>query len=115
MTRFEPKPKWKRGKTYNEEAGAQEDGFHFHIQIQRELDAKVVRVGEDFLQEAAPLLANAPDWLTAIFSRQLHTQNTKVTILQEIFVLKGGIKKNLNCTKIIWIIFGLRIVFYCFC
>lgn len=56
--------------TYDEEAGAHEDGLHLHVQVQRELDAEVVRVGEDLLQKAAPLLADAPDDLF-IFPLQL--------------------------------------------
>lgn len=53
---------------YNQEAGSQEHGFHLDIHVQRELDAKVVRVCEDFLQDATPLLADATDGLVTVFS-----------------------------------------------
>lgn len=61
-------------RSYDEEAGAHEHGFHLHVHVQRELDAKVVRVGEDFLQQAAPLLADATDAIVAIFAHQLHNK-----------------------------------------
>lgn len=55
----------------DEETGSHEHSFHLHVQVQRELDAEVVRVGEDLLQKAAPLFADATDRLVAIFSLQL--------------------------------------------
>lgn len=55
----------------NEEAGSHEHGFHLHVHVQGELDAKVVRVGEDFLQETRPLLADATDGFVAVFPLQL--------------------------------------------
>lgn len=62
---------------YNEEAGAHEHSFHLHIQVQRELDAKVVRVCEDFLQKAAPLLADATNGLLATFALQLQSNKDR--------------------------------------
>lgn len=46
--------------THNEEAGPEEHSLHLHVQVHGELDPKVVRVGEDFLEEATPLLADPP-------------------------------------------------------
>lgn len=57
--------------SHNEEAGAHEHGLHLHVHVQRELDAEVVRVGEDLLQQAAPLLADAADGLVAVLALQL--------------------------------------------
>lgn len=62
---------------HNQEAGPQQDGLHLHVHVQRELDAEVVGIGEDLLQEAAPLLADAPDRLVAVFGLQL--QGNKIT------------------------------------
>ena len=63
--------------TYNEEAGSHEHSFHLHVHVQWELDAEVVRVGEDLFQEAAPLLADATDGLASIFPLQLrHKKNS---------------------------------------
>lgn len=59
--------------SYNEEAGSHENSFHLDVHVQRELDAKVVRVCEDFFQKAAPLLANATDGLVTIFALQLQS------------------------------------------
>lgn len=61
--------------SYNEEAGSHEYSFHLHIHVQRELDAEVVCVCEDFLQNAAPLLADATNRLPTVFSQELQTQN----------------------------------------
>lgn len=47
-----------RSQTHNEEAGSEENRLDLHVQINGELDPKVVRVGEDFLKEAAPLLTD---------------------------------------------------------
>lgn len=60
----------RRSPAYNQKAGAHKDGLHLHVQIQRELNAEVVRVCEDFLQEAAPLLGDATDG-RLVFSFQL--------------------------------------------
>lgn len=35
--------------SYDEEASSHENSFHLHVHVQGKLDAKVVRVGEDFL------------------------------------------------------------------
>lgn len=44
--------------THNEERGSQQHGLHPHVQIQRELQAKVICVGEGFLEQPPPLLAD---------------------------------------------------------
>ena len=63
--------------SYDEEAGSHEHRFQLHVQVQRELDAKVVRVCEHLLQQAAPLLADAADGLAAIFALQLQREENK--------------------------------------
>lgn len=70
--------------SYNEEAGSHEHSFQLHVQVQRELDAKVVRVCEDLLQKAAPLLADATNGLVAIFALQLQSEKNK-NVLSSIF------------------------------
>lgn len=64
-------PGSKKEKPHDQEAGPQQDRLHLHIHVQRELDAEVVGVGEDLLQEPAPLLADAPDGLVAVLGLQL--------------------------------------------
>lgn len=68
----------KSAEPHDQEAGPQQDGLHLHVHVQRELDAEVVGIGEDLLQEAAPLLTDAPDGLVAVFALQL--QSHKITI-----------------------------------
>lgn len=61
--------------SYNEEAGSHEHSFHLHIHVQGKLDAKVVCVCEDFLQETTPLLADTTNGLVTIFPLQLQSMN----------------------------------------
>lgn len=61
----------KNVKPHDQEAGPQQDGLHLHVHVQRELDAEVVGVSEDLLQEAAPLLTDSADGLVAVFAFQL--------------------------------------------
>lgn len=72
-----------KAKPHNQEAGPQQDGFHLHIHVQRELDAEVVGVGEDLLQDTAPLLADAADGLVAVFAFELQSHNTILEVRQE--------------------------------
>lgn len=67
LTGFEPK----NAEPHDQEAGPQQDGLHLHVHVQRELDTEVVGVGEDLLQEAAPLLTDASDGLVGVFALQL--------------------------------------------
>lgn len=66
----------KKAEPYNQEAGAQQHRLHLHVHVQRELDAEVVGVGEDLLQEAAPLLADASDGLLVVLALQLRSRET---------------------------------------
>lgn len=66
----------KNAKPHDQEAGPQQDGLHLHVHVQRELDAEVVGVSEDLLQEAAPLLTDAANGLVAVFAFQLQSNNT---------------------------------------
>lgn len=66
--------------SYNEEAGSHEHSFHLHVHVQRELDAEVVRVCEDFLQKPAPLLADATNGLVSVFALQLQSNKSKKSI-----------------------------------
>ena len=45
-----------RQRTHDEEAGAEEDGLHLDVQIDGEVDAEVVRIGEGLAHETGPLL-----------------------------------------------------------
>lgn len=69
--------KRKKAKPHDQEAGPQQDGLHLHVHVQRELDAEVVGVSEDLLQEAAPLLADATDGLVVVFALQLRSNKTR--------------------------------------
>lgn len=66
-------------RSYNEEAGSHEHSFNLHVQVQWKLDAKVVRVCEHFLQQAAPLLADAADGFVTIFALQLRSNGNVYT------------------------------------
>lgn len=83
---------------YNEEAGSHEHSFHLHVQVQRELDAKVVGISEDFLQQAAPLLADAANGLVTVFGLELdsiennNVEETFLSILHcDVMVRRAGI------------------------
>lgn len=65
---------YKSNMSYNQEAGSQKYSFHLHIHIQWELDAEVVCVCEDFLQNPAPLLADATNGLPTVFSLELQNR-----------------------------------------
>lgn len=65
--------KRKNVKPHDQEAGPQQDGLHLHIHVQRELDAEVVGVSEDLLQEAAPLLTDTTDGFVVVFALQLQS------------------------------------------
>ena len=43
-------------RTHDEEAGSEEDGLHLDVQIDGEVDAEVVRIGEGLAHETGPLL-----------------------------------------------------------
>lgn len=79
----------------NEEAGTHQHSFHLHVQVQRELDAKIICVSEDFLQKAAPLLADATNGCATIFPLQLQNNNNtsvrhKLLILSHTLSLNNG-------------------------
>lgn len=69
--------KRKNAKPHDQEAGPQQDGLHLHVHVQRELDAEVVGVSEDLLQEAAPLLTDTTDGLVVVFALQLHSNKMR--------------------------------------
>lgn len=75
--------KRENAKPHDQEAGPQQDGLHLHVHVQRELDAEVVGVGEDLLQEAAPLLTDTTDGLVVVFALQL--QRNKMRDWQKTF------------------------------
>lgn len=64
----------RKAEPHDQEAGAQQHRLHLHVHVQRELDPEVVGVGEDLLQEAAPLLTDASDGLVVVFALQLQSQ-----------------------------------------
>lgn len=65
---------YKKNMSYNQEAGSQQYSFHLHIHVQGELDAEVVSVCEDFLQNATPLLANATNGISTVFTLELQNR-----------------------------------------
>jgi hypothetical protein len=57
----------------NEKNGTEQDGLGLHIQVLREGDTKVVRVGKSFASQARPLLADLAD-LGAVRGLDLKTR-----------------------------------------
>lgn len=70
----------RRAEPHDQEAGPQQHRLHLHVHVQRELDPEVVGVGEDLLQEAAPLLADASDGLIVVFALQLQSRGNSAPL-----------------------------------